>query len=99
MTIHILNCFYCKQPLDDKHYQHARTTGRYQCAEAGAAVPVQAATPSASAAIRVPSFFIVSFIGLERVVGYFRRSVSRKVARRRSEQCNSQFYWDCRGTY
>lgn len=29
MKIHL--CHYCKQPLDEQHYQRAKETGRYQC--------------------------------------------------------------------
>jgi hypothetical protein len=27
----IHNCYYCNQPLSEKHYQHAKRTGEYQC--------------------------------------------------------------------
>jgi hypothetical protein len=27
----VMNCYYCDEPLDEKHYQHAKITGRYQC--------------------------------------------------------------------
>lgn len=30
MTTRIPDCFYCKQPLSEKHYLHSKATGQYQ---------------------------------------------------------------------